>query len=79
MTNDQKFYFKDVQSIIGKKFSYILMSTKLEMQRCDGREVVVMKVMMAGYDESNTQVFLVSGCPCPPCKPAVNADIDLLL
>jgi hypothetical protein len=78
MTNDQMFYFKDVDAIIGKRFKYVMMRTKLEMQNCDGREVVVMKVMMAGFDENNKQVFLVSGCPCPPCKPAVTADLDRL-
>ena len=80
MTNQQLFQFKDVSSIIGKKFSYILMKTKLEMQLCDGKEVVVMRVMMAGYDDSDKQVFLVSGCPCPPCKPAsATAEFDKLL
>ena len=79
MTNDQRFYFKDVQTIIGKKFSYILVSSKLEMQTCEGRSVVVMKVQMGGFDENDKQVFLLSGCPCPPCKPESAADFDRLL
>lgn len=78
MTNDQRFYFKDIQSIIGKKFHYILVSSKLEMQSCEGKEVMAVKVQMAGFDESNKQVFLVSGCPCPPCKPATSVDFDRL-
>jgi hypothetical protein len=77
MTNDTRLYFKDVKSIIGQKFSYILVSSRLQRERLGDKEAITMVVEMEGFDENNKVMFKVSGCPCPPCKPVSNLGIDL--
>ncbi len=69
MTNDTRFYFKDVEPIIGKKFAYILANSRLEKQSINGREFITVLVDLEGYDENNRMVFRIAGCPYPPCKP----------
>jgi hypothetical protein len=70
MTNDVRYYFKDLESLFGKKPAYILVTSSLQSQDVGGRKVITMSVEMSGFDESNALIFRAPGCPCPPCKPA---------
>jgi hypothetical protein len=74
MTNNTQYYFKDLESMFGKKPAYILVTSKLESQEISGRKVITMSVELSGFDESNQIIFRAPGCPCPPCKPAHAVD-----
>lgn len=76
MTNDQRFYFKDMEPIIGKKPAYILVNSRLEMQNVNGKDAAVMLIEMEGYDQNNQVMFKVKGCPYPPCKPAHSINLE---
>lgn len=78
MTNDVRYYFKDLESLFGKKPAYILVTSKLEAATIREKQVITMSVEMTGYDESNQVIFRAPGCPCPPCKPAHSLDAELL-
>ena len=78
MTNDTRYYFKDLDALFGKKPAYILVSSTLQQQDVSGRKVITMSVEMSGFDENNRLMFTAPGCPCPPCKPAHSLDDSLL-
>jgi hypothetical protein len=70
MTNDVRYYFKDLETLFGKKPAYILVTSNLLSQTLEGRKVITMSVEMSGFDENNKILFRAPGCPCPPCKAA---------
>lgn len=78
MTNDVRYYFKDLEAMFGKKPAYILVSSTLQNQDFDGKRVITVSVEMSGYDENNRIMFKMPGCPVPPCKTAHALDASLL-
>ena len=78
MTNDVRYYFKDLETLFGKKPAYILVSSTLQQQDVNGRKVIVMSVEISGFDANNQVMFKLPGCPVPPCKTAHTLDDSLM-